>query len=227
MDSIHQALLAHLLAFVSDNKKTLFEKIINERTKYLTVVLEDIFQPQNASAVIRSCDVLGIQDLHVIENKNKYNVNPRVVHGANKWVNLYKYNETSNNTLSCINSLKAKGYKIYGTSPHANDCLIQNLPINSKVALVFGTEKKGLSDIAKQNVDGFVKIPMVGFSESLNISVSAAICLYETIKRIKASNNDWQLSDTEKTLQLINWSKKVIDRSEIIEKEFLKNFTKK
>lgn len=145
-----------------------------------------------------------------------------MVHGANKWVNLYKYNNTGNNTLNCINSLKEKGYSVYGTSPHTNDYSIQELPIDNKIALVFGTEKEGLSDIAKKNVDGFVKIPMVGFSESLNISVSAAICFYEITKRIKSSDNKWQLSDDEKILQLINWSKKVISRSDIIEKEFLK-----
>ena len=138
----------------------LFDQIIEERTKYVTVALEDIFQPQNASAVLRTCDVFGIQDVHIIENENEYNVNPQVVHGASKWINLHKYNQKENNTLDCINKLKSNGYKVYGTTPHTEDTLIQNIPLDNKVALMFGTELTGLSDIAMENVDGFVKIPM-------------------------------------------------------------------
>ncbi len=219
----NKALLSHLLEFITENRKELFDSVICERTKHLTVVLEDIYQPQNASAVLRSCDVFGIQDIHVIENKNEYNINPRVVHGASKWINLYKYNEKENNTLNCINQLKEKGYKVYGTTPHTNDTLIEDLPIKNKIALMFGTEMTGLSEIAMSNVDGYVKIPMYGFTESLNISVSASICLYEISKRLKESNIKWQLTDEEKTEQLIDWAMKTIKSSELIVKEFNNN----
>lgn len=215
-------LLEHLLSFVSENKQNLFNKIIEDRTKHVTVVLENIFQPQNASAVIRSCDVFGIQDLHVIENDNKYNLNPKVVLGSSKWVNLYKYNKSENNTLKCINTLKEKGYKIYATTPHTNDCVISEMPLDKKCALMFGTELTGLSETALENADGYVKIPMYGFTESLNISVSAAIALYEVSKRLKNSNIKWQLSEEEKINQLIIWAKKVIKNSDLIEEEFIK-----
>lgn len=214
-------LLEYLYGFMSENKKELFDKIIPERTKHVTVVLEDIFQPQNASAVLRTCDVFGIQDVHVIENENEYNINPRVVHGASKWIDLHKYNEKENNTLDCINKLKSEGYKIYGTTPHTDDCLIQDIPLDEKVALMFGTEMTGLSDIAMDNVDGFVKIPMYGFTESLNISVSASICLYELKKRLKTSDINWQLSEKDQVEQLIQWSKKVIKDGTLIEKQYL------
>ncbi len=104
-------LINHLLTFVTENKRKLFEEIIEQRTKHVTVVLEDIFQPQNASAVLRSCDVFGIQEIHIIENNYKFNLNPKVVMGASKWVNLHKYNKKDNNTLACINTLKEQGYK--------------------------------------------------------------------------------------------------------------------
>jgi tRNA (guanosine-2'-O-)-methyltransferase len=216
-----QELLEYLLEFLSENKKNLFEKIIEERTKHLTVVVEDIFQPQNASAVLRTCDVFGIQDVHIIENENEYNVNPKVVHGASKWITLHKYNEKKNNTLDCINQLKSAGYKVYGTTPHTDDCLIQDIPLDNKVALMFGTELTGLSDIAMKNVDDFVKIPMYGFTESLNISVSAAVSLYELSKRLKESEIDWHLSEQEKTEQLIVWAKKVIKDGSKIEQLYL------
>ncbi len=222
MTAIHkQELLDYLLNFLSENKKNLFYQIIGERTKHITVALEDIFQPQNASAVLRSCDVFGIQDVHIIENRNKYTINPSVVHGASKWLNLYKYNKNENNTFDCINQLKTDGYTVYATTPHTNDCLIQDLPLTHKIALLFGTEEKGLSEIAMKNADGFVKIPMVGFTESLNISVSAAISLYELNKRLKSSEITWQLTNEEKTEQLIIWAKKVIKDGALIEKEFL------
>lgn len=220
--STRKELLNHLLSFVSENKQQLFEQIIADRTKHITVVLEDIFQPQNASAVLRSCDVFGFQDIHIIENENEYTLNPKVVMGASKWINLYKYNEQENNTLNCINQLKAQGYKVYATTPHTNDTLISDMPLDNKVALMFGTEMTGLSDIAMKNVDGYVKIPMYGFTESLNISVSAAITLYELKQRLLASEINWQLTDEEKTEQLIDWSKKVVKSSDLIEKEFLK-----
>lgn len=218
----NEKLLAYLLSFMSDNKNELFEKIMPERTKHITVVLEDIFQPQNASAVLRTCDIFGIQDVHVIENKNEYNVNPLVVHGASKWINLHKYNEKENNTLACIKQLKEKGYKVYGTTPHTNDCLIQDIPLDEPVALMFGTELTGLSDLAMDNVDGYVKIPMYGFTESLNISVSASICLYELSKRLKTSDIDWKLSHEEQVAQLLIWVKQVVKSADLIEQEFYK-----
>ena len=204
----------------------LFEKVIANRTKHVTVALENIFQPQNASAVLRTADIFGIQDVHIIENDNEYNVNPRVVHGASKWINVHKYNEKENNTLDCINKLKADGYKVYGTTPHTDDCLIQDIPLDNKVALMFGTELTGLSDIAMKNVDGFVKIPMYGFTESLNISVSASICLYELSKRLKISDINWQLSEDDKLDQLIVWAKKVIKDGTLIEKQYLEKLAK-
>ncbi len=215
-------LLDHLFNFVTENKQQLFNQIITERTRHVTVVLENIYQPQNASAVIRSCDVFGIQDLHVIENDNKYNLNPKVVLGASKWVNLYKYNRHENNTLNCINQLKSKGYRVYATTPHTNDMLISDIPLDNKCAFMFGTELTGLSETAMKNADGFVKIPMYGFTESLNISVSAAVLLYEVSKRLKESKINWQLSDEEKIEQLLIWAKKVVKNSDLIENEFIK-----
>lgn len=219
--STKQLLLEHLLTFITPNKYNLFRNIINYRTKHCTVVVEDIFQPHNASAVLRSCDVFGVQDIHIIENKNTYMINPKVVQGASKWLSIHKHNQLENNTLSCVNTLKEQDYKIYATSPHASSYSIDDVPIDQKFALLFGTEKEGLSDIALANADAHVKIPMVGFTESLNISVSAAICLYEITRRLHQSEINWQLSEEEKVDLLIKWAKSIIKRGETIEKVFL------
>jgi tRNA (guanosine-2'-O-)-methyltransferase len=206
--------------YVSDNKKQLFDKIIQYRTRHITVVLEDIYQPHNASAVLRSCDCFGIQDVHIIENRNIYEVNPDVALGSSKWLNLIKYNENESNTLDAFNKLREKGYRIVATTPHKNDTLLDDLDIDRKTALVFGTELKGLSDIALENADAFVKIPMYGFTESFNISVSAAIILHHLTEKLRKSDINWHLTDEEIVDIKLNWVKAVVKKSEVLEKEF-------
>ena len=220
---VKEKLLNHLIEFVSENKKQLFGKMIQYRTKHITVVLEDIFQPHNASAVLRTCDCFGIQDIHIIENKNEYEVNPDVALGSSKWLNLHKYNFSDNNTTEAFNSLRKKGYRIVATTPHENDCLLEELNLNSKIALVFGTELDGLSETAINNADEFVKIPMYGFTESFNISVSAAIILHHLTEKLRKYSLNWELTDMEKTEIKLNWVKNVVKKSDLLEKEFLKN----
>lgn len=220
---MHEELINYLSGFVSQNRKDTFDEAINFRTRHLTIVLEDIYQPHNASAVLRSCDCFGIQDVHIVENKNKYTINPDVALGSSKWLSLHKYNKEDNNTSACIKTLKENGYRIIVTSPHKNDCNIQELNIENKTALVFGTELNGASDRIKEHADGFVKIPMYGFTESFNISVSAAICLYELTTRLRNSSIKWQLNENEKKEIILNWLRSSINKSELIEKDFFKN----
>jgi len=219
-----QALLDYLLGFISQNKRDLFEVNIRKRTRYVTVVLEDIYQPHNASAVLRSCDCFGIQDVHIIENKNEYRVNPDVALGSSKWLSISKYNEQENNTLECISSLKDKGYRIIATTPHENDVTIHELPLKKgKMALLYGTEKKGLTNLALEQADEFVKIPMVGFTESLNISVTVAISLFNLIQRLESSNIKWQLNNHDQTEVMLGWARSVIKKVSLIESDFLRS----
>lgn len=214
-------LLKYLFEFITDERKERFLDVISKRTRHITIVLEDIFQPHNASAVLRSCDCFGIQDVHIIENKYKYNVNPDVALGSPKWLNLFRYNRSEFNTVDCLNSLKNNGYRIIATTPHKDDCLMDELPLDNKTALVFGTELKGLTDTAIEMADGFVKLPMYGFTESYNISVSAALSLYEITRRMRASINDWQICDDQQTDILINWCLNSISKSDMLLRKFL------
>ncbi len=226
MDKINrkdkEKLLDFLNSYVSENKKELFNQIIKYRTRHITVVLEDIFQPHNASAVLRSCDCFGIQDVHIIENKNIYEVNPDVALGSSKWLNLIKYNSEDNNTLQAYDALRKKGYKIVATTPHKNDTLLDELDITGKTALVFGTELNGLSDIAIENADDYVKIPMYGFTESFNISVSAAIILHHLTEKLRNSSVNWKLTEEEMLDIKLNWARRVVKKSESLEKEFFR-----
>ena len=219
-------LLKYLSGFVTENRKKRFEEVIAHRTRHLTVVLEDIYQPHNAAAVLRSCDCFGIQDVHVIENQNKFEANPDVELGSAKWITLLKHNSKENNTADCIASLKKNGYRIVVTSPHKNDCTIEELDITHKTALFFGTEMRGATPVAFEQADGFVKIPMVGFTESLNISVSAAVTLYTLTQRLKSSSVNWKLKDEEIAEIMLQWLRNSIPKSDLLEKEFLQKAKK-
>ncbi len=163
-------LIAYLESFLTERRRALFRKILEQRTRYLTVVLEDLYQPHNASAVLRSCECFGIQDIHIIENRNKYTVNPDIALGASKWLNLIKYNDQEDNTAVAIRSLKEQGYRIVATVPGKDATPLQEFDLTAgKAALLFGTELTGLTETAVSLADEKLVIPMYGFTESFNI----------------------------------------------------------
>ena len=219
-----EALIDHFLKCITDERKALFEELIQKRTTYLTVVLENIYQPLNASAVLRSCDCFGIQDVHVIENYNEFKPDREVAMGASNWLTVNRYDKNENNTLDCIQSLKNKGYRIVATTPHNSQTDLINFDLSKgKTALFFGTEVEGLSDVVLENADEHLHIPMYGFTESFNLSVSAAICLYEMRMKMEKENIKWHMTEDEKNQVLLKWLRYSIDRSEIVEEDFLKN----
>ena len=219
-----EALIDHFLKCITDERKALFKELIQKRTKYLTVVLENIYQPLNASAVLRSCDCFGIQDVHVIENYNEFKPDREVAMGASNWLTVNRYDKNENNTLDCIQSLKNKGYRIVATSPHNSQTDLINFDLSKgKTAMFFGTEVEGLSDLVLENADEHLHIPMYGFTESFNLSVSAAICLYEMRMKMEKESISWEMNEQEKDQVLLNWLRYSIDRSEIVEEDFLRN----
>lgn len=217
-----QEIINHFAGFVTEERKKRFAEVIKNRTRHITIGLEDIFQPHNASAVLRTCDCFGIQDVHIIENENKYTINPDVALGSYKWLTLHRYNKQGqNNTLSCIQALKERGYAIAVTSPHKDSYTIENVPLNKKLALFFGTELEGMSQELEKNAELFVKIPMMGFTESFNISVAAALSMYTLSNRLRKENIQWQLTAEEKEDILLQWYRNTIPKAEIMEKDFL------
>ncbi len=198
-------LVSILSSYVTPRRLARMEEVLSQRTRHLTLVLEDIYQSHNASAVIRSCDCFGVQDVHIIENRNQYEVNPDVALGASKWLSLKKYNEKEFNTPDCLAKLKKDGYQLIATTPHKDEFLLEELPVEQKTALLFGTEMQGLTPEAISMADGFMKIPMVGFTESFNISVSVAICLYHLSPKIRKEVKNWQLSDDEQLDVMLQW----------------------
>ena len=219
---LQNKLYSCLSAAVTDDRLALFNRIIENRTNYITVVLEDIFQPQNASAVLRSCDCTGIQHIHIIENRNKFQVDTEVAMGSSKWLSLHTYNNSENKSLQALQTLKEQGYRIVATTPHSNDVELPEFNLaKGKFALVFGTELQGITDTILKNADEFLKIPMFGFTESYNISVSAAIILYQLTEKLRLSEKiDWKMTEDEKTETKIQWLRNSIKSSKSIEKRF-------
>ena len=215
-------LIEHLSKFVSEERIKLFEKKINQRTKNISIVLEDIYQARNISAVMRSADFFGIQDLHIIENKNKFISDRKVDLGSEKWLNIIRYGKKENNTKECLTKLKKNGYQIIATSPHKTKNTLENIKIKDKVAILFGTELHGLSKEAIKLSDETIRIKTYGFTESLNISASAAICMYH-LRNIINKKTSPKTSNKEKQDIMIEWLRNSVKSSKEIEKDFYKN----
>lgn len=220
---INKKLLQYLEGYLTDKRKETFKNVLEQRTRHFTVVLEDIYQAHNASAVVRTCDIFGVQDLHVIENKYSNKVSRHVAKGAQNWLTINRYQEDANNSEICLNHLKNKGYQIIATTPHNDSCFLEDFDISKKSAFVFGVEADGVSEYVKQNANGFLKIPMVGFTESLNISVAAAIILQSITSKLRKSNLNWELSKKEKEILYFNWVRKTIKNIDKIEAYFYQN----
>jgi tRNA (guanosine-2'-O-)-methyltransferase len=214
------ALLSYLETYITPERLKRFNEVLMERTNYVTVAIEDVFQMHNASAVIRSCDVFGIQKAHIIEDRFGQRLDKNIAMGAQKWVDVERYT----NAKSCIRNLRRNGYKIIATTPNNDATLLEDFKVEDKMALFFGTEKEGLSPEVLEQADGHLKIPMWGFSESLNISVSAAIVLYNLKLQLKKSNLPWHLSEGEILEKRLDWTKKSIKSIDaIIERYRMEN----
>ena len=208
--------LDYLEGFLTENRKEKFHKVLSCRTNHFTIAIEDIFQLHNTSAVMRSCEVFGIQQINVIEEKYSKSIDKEIAMGAQKWVDINKYDSVAD----CLQTLKSKGYRIIATTPHENDCLLDDFDITAPSAFFFGTERNGVSEEILRQADGFLKIPMTGFTESLNISVSAAIIIQNLMARLHRSDTQWQLSEEEMLEKRLAWARNSIKDIKRIEKRY-------
>ena len=216
MEKFNQDLLTYLEGFITENRKEGFLRVLKNRTKHFTIAMEDVYQLHNTSAVMRSCEVFGIQELNVVEQKFGKSIDKEIAMGAEKWVDINRFSSIQD----CITNLKGKGYQIIATTPHNDSCLLHEFDITKPSALFFGTERDGLSEEVMQQADGFLKIPMVGYTESLNISVSAAIIIQDVTNRLRQSDINWQLKDEEVLEKRLDWTRKSIKDIEFIQKKF-------
>lgn len=209
---MNEELLSYLEDFISEERRDRFISVLEERTKFITVAIEDVYQMHNTSAVIRSCEAFGIQEAHLIEGRFGKRLDKNIAMGAQQWVDVHRYDSCT----EAIGHLRGLGYQIVATTPHTKGVPLVEFSVDSKIALFFGTEKEGLSDEVLSTADSFLTIPMVGFTESLNISVSAAIILQQLTTKLKESNLPWKLKPGEILEKRLDWTKKSIKSIEEI-----------
>lgn len=212
-----QELLTYLQSFLTERRVQLFDKVLRERTHHFKVAVEDVYQLHNTSAVIRSCESFGVQELHVIEEVNSKRIDREIAMGAQKWVDIRRHNTAK----QAITSLQRSGYRIVATSPHKNAHRLEDFDVSQKAAIFFGRETEGLSEAVLEAADDFIYIPMAGFTESLNISVSAAITLQHIMTKLKRSEVAWQLSEEQLFHKKLEWTRKMIKDVERIEQRFM------
>lgn len=216
-----ETLTQYFMQYMSPERIARVLQVASERTRYLTLVLEDIYQSHNASATLRTCECLGIQDIHVIENRNPYEVNKHVVQGSAKWVNLIRYNQVDqDNTSQCISQLKAQGYRVVATSLHGNPKNLVDISLEQPLAIIFGNEEFGISDTALAQADDSLILPMYGFTQSYNISVSVGMAFSYFIRELRNSDHQWELSAEEKDSLILDWCRKSVQRNEALEKHY-------
>ncbi|HAK44687.1 MAG TPA: TrmH family RNA methyltransferase [Spirochaeta sp.] len=223
MTEYEQQLTDYLFSFTTENRRNRMGTVLAQRTRYITVVLEDIFQPHNASAVLRSCDGFGIQDVHVIENRNQFNPNKEVDMGTSQWLSISRNKPENGRSCSAetLERLKKNGYRIVATTPHTNDTNLEDFDLNpGKTAIVLGTELEGISSDVEAAADEFLKIPMHGFVESFNISVANALILHHLSWKLRNSDIDWKLSEEEQQQIQLEWLRKTVNNSEALETRF-------
>lgn len=209
---VDRELLTYLEGFLSEGRKARIKEVLANRTRFLTVAVEDVYQLHNTSAVLRSCEVFGIQDLHLISNRFKNRPDRKIAMGAQQWIDMYRYQ----NAGVCIEALRINGYRLVATTPAEGSGSLEEFRLSQPTALFFGTEKEGLSDEILRASDEHLRIPMMGFTESFNISVAAAIILYKLTSDLRNSGNHWKLSDSEVLEKRMEWTRKSIKSAEAI-----------
>lgn len=194
--------IEYLAQFMLPERLATLQRAVANRTKYMTLLAENMFHPQNASALVRHCEAFGVQNLHTVQTLCKFNPNVDIVRGTDKWIDIHRHNST----VEALAALKSEGYRIIATTPHRESCTPESFDVKKgKFAIVMGTEKTGISDEVMAAADEFMRIPMCGMVESLNVSACAAIIVYMLSERMRHEVEGWQLTEQEQTRTLYKW----------------------
>ena len=194
--------IEYLAEFMLPERLATLRRAIDSRTKYMTLLAENMFHPQNASALVRHCEAFGVQSMHTVQTLCKFNPNVDIVRGTDKWIDIYHHGSTA----EALAHLKREGYRIVATTPHKQSCTPESFDLKKgKFAIVMGTEKTGISDEVMAAADEFLRIPMCGMVESLNVSACAAIIVYMLSERMRHGVEDWKMTEEEQIRTLHHW----------------------
>lgn len=208
----------YMSGFLTGERVQTLRRTLAMRTRYMTILTENTFHPQNASALVRHCEAFGVQDLHTVETMCRFDPSVNIVRGTDKWIDIIRHDSTE----EAIASLKASGYRIVATTPHRESCTPETFDVEKgRFCLVFGTEHAGVSPQIISAADEFLRIPMCGMVESLNVSASAAILIYMLSQRMRLSDVEWRLSEAECSEVMFRWvMSSVRDARRILERRF-------
>lgn len=214
----YQARIDYLATFMTEERFSLFKRTLAQRTNYMTILAENTFHPHNAAALMRHCEAFGVQRMHTIETRCTFDPSQNISRGSDRWLNLVRHSSTA----EALSALKAEGYRLVATTPHRESCTPETFDVTKgKFALIFGTEHAGISDEAMAAADEYLRIPMCGMVESLNVSASAAILIYQLTQRLRDRVDGWQLTQEEQTRLLYDWTRlSVKDADSILQRKF-------
>ena len=188
-------------------------RALDMRTEYITVLTENMFHAQNASAIVRHCEAFGVQNIHTVEELCPFLPTLNIALGTDKWIDIHHHATTR----EALDALRKEGYRIVATTPHHKSCTPETFDVTKgKFALVFGTEKTGVSDEVLAEADEYLQIPMCGMVDSLNVSASAAILIYMLSERMRAECQNWQLEEEPKARRLYDWCRYSVKDAEAL-----------
>ena len=205
--------IEYLESFLLESRINTLNNALDMRTEYLTVMTENMFHAQNASAIVRHCEAFGVQNIHTVEELCPFLPTLNIALGTDKWIDIKRHATTAD----AIKDLRNEGYRIIATTPHHQRCTPETFDVKKgKFVLVFGTEKTGVSEEIMAEADEFLQIPMCGMVDSLNVSASAAILIYMLSQRMRLECDDWHLSDEKRTRTLYDWYRYAVRDSEAL-----------
>lgn len=201
---------------MTEERQEKFEKVVRQRQTNMTVILENVHDPHNIGAVIRSCDAVGIKELYLLHSvpdlvRDRVVVNKQTSTGARKWVDTFLFKDTE----ACFAHIRSKYDKVYGTHMSAEAVGMHDLDMTESIAFLFGNEKEGLTEEALSHCDGNFLIPMKGMVQSLNISVACAVTLFEALRQREINGNYSDkpvISETQQSELLDNYKKRHITK---------------
>ncbi len=208
----------YLAEFMLPERRAILESTLSKRTRYITLLAENVYHSQNAAALMRHCEAFGLQDMHIVQSECQFRPNVCIARGTDRWIDKHLY-PTSADALA---ELKSKGYRIVATTPHRQSVTPETFDVEaSPFVLVFGTEHEGISDEVAAAADDFLQIPMCGMVESLNVSASAAILLYMLSQRVRCDVPQWQMTSDEQQSKLYEWMRRSVkDSDNILKRQF-------
>lgn len=186
---------------LTDHRKSLLTNALQHRTRHFTMVLEDLYDPHNISAVIRTAEVFGLQDIHIIEELNTYRINKSVLKGSFKWLSLYRYKSRQ----LAMQRLRAQGYRIAVASTN-HSVPIQELDLSIPTAFYLGSELKGNHPDTLEGADVAFILPQYGVTESMNVSVAGGVLMaYLNQFLLAQGRENYTLSEEDKQRLLFDW----------------------